>query len=40
MLTNVAPFGCSQNEASDDVAGHDESTATANDHRTSIALRR
>jgi hypothetical protein len=40
MLTNVAPFGCNQNEASDDVAGRDESTGGANHHRTSIALRR
>ena len=40
MLTNVTPFGCNQNEASDDVADRIESTAGTNDDRTSIALRR
>ena len=40
MLRNVAPFGCNQNEASDDVAERAESTGGTNNHRTSIALRR
>jgi hypothetical protein len=40
MLTNVAPFGCNQNEASDDVADRADTTVGTNDYRTSIALRR
>ncbi len=37
---NVAPFGCNQNEASDDVADRAESTGHTDNHRTNIALRR